>query len=70
MNRFERRREAAKKRTLIRKKVPFGRVKVIDFETGDSPQDDRTVYMHFTKGRMDRRTTVPLLDNLISGSVS
>lgn len=54
------------RRTTIKKRTPFGRVKVLSFETGETDQDDRTGYLHFTKGRVDRRTTMPLLNNLIS----
>lgn len=56
---------ASNRRTLISKRTPFGRCAVTDFETGEMPQDDRTIYKHFTRGLMDRRTSVPLLDNLI-----
>lgn len=55
------------RRTLIGKRTPFGRVKVERLDTNDEdPTQDRIGYLHFTKGRADRRTTVPLLDNLIS----
>ncbi len=54
------------RRGTIQKRTPFGRVRVEGFDTGYEPQDDRTMYLHFTKGRMDRRTTIPLLDNLIT----
>ncbi|MEM9476177.1 MAG: hypothetical protein AAGA71_12850 [Pseudomonadota bacterium] len=56
----------ADRRRTVKKHTPFGRVKVLDLESGVEPQDDRVVYRHFTKGVMDRRTTFPLLDNLIS----
>ena len=56
----------ADRRRTIKKRTPFGRVKVVFFETGETPQDERTGYVHFTKGHMDRRTTIPLLNNLIS----
>jgi hypothetical protein len=65
LNRKARRALAARKRCLIQKHTPFGRVRVIDIESGDLPQDDRIVYRHFTKGLVDRRTTTALLDNLI-----
>lgn len=64
-NRAARRRMAARARCIIQKHTPFGRVRVKAFEDGPEPQDNRTVYTHFTKGLVDRRTTVPLLDNLI-----
>lgn len=64
------------RRTIIKKRTPFGRTRVMDFQT---PPDwlyekhpviarmmERTQYLHFTKGRMDRRTTIALLDNLVS----
>lgn len=57
---------AAQRRCTIKKHTPFGRVKVLDFEQGEHPRDDRVIYKHFTKGLMDRRTTLPLLNNLIA----
>lgn len=54
------------RRGTIQKRTAFGRVKVLDIETGERPRDERAVYRHFTKGVMDRRTTIPLLNNLIS----
>lgn len=54
------------RRTLIKKRTPFGRVKVMAFEVGEAPQDERTTYTHFTKGNVDRRTTLPLLNDLIA----
>jgi len=64
--RARRRAISSSRRTKIKKKVPFGRVFVRDIETGETPQDDRIVYMHTTKGLMDRRTTFPLMTSLIS----
>lgn len=47
-------------RTLITKRTPFGRARVEVLETGEAPQDNRTGYVHLTKGRMDRRSTPAL----------
>lgn len=43
-------------RTSITKHAPFGRIKVEFTETGYEPWDARTCYLHFTRGRVDRRT--------------
>lgn len=61
---------------IVKKGRPFGRVRVETFETAPdelydtdpklAAQSDRTGYMHFNKGRVYRRTTIPLLDNLIT----
>lgn len=56
----------SKRRGVVQKRTPFGRTKVISFEVGEQPRDNRVVYNHFTKGLMDRRETMPLLSNLIS----
>jgi hypothetical protein len=56
----------SRRSTLIKKKVPFGRVRVIDFETGPDMQDNRTVYKHFTRGVVDRCTTDELLMALVA----
>lgn len=57
----------ADRRRFINKGRPFGRVKIERFDTNDDdPTQDRTGYLHFTKGRMDRRTTINLLDNLMT----
>jgi hypothetical protein len=61
---------------IIKKGRPFGRVRLTDFSVPSDElyesdprlahQRERTKYLHFTKGSRDRRTTIPLLDNLIT----
>lgn len=61
---------------IIKKGRPFGRVRVERFDTAPdelyhtdpkmAAQSERTGYLHSTKGRVDRRTTIPLLNNLIA----
>ena len=76
LNRAARRAKAADLRRIVKKGRPFGRVRITDFHVPPDEmyeadpqlahQSERTEYLHFTKGRMSRRTTIPLLDNLIT----
>lgn len=69
MPRRVRRAIMSNRRGVVKKKTVFGRVKVVDFQVGDptaeTSRDNRTVYRHFTKGVVDRRTTDPLLWSLV-----
>lgn len=62
-NRKQRRAYAARKRTVIRKGEPFGRIAVTAFHEMDDGTA-RIDYTHLTKGRMSRVLTDQLLFSL------